>query len=404
MMILKLAWKNIWRNKRRTFITLSAIAFAVLFAVMMRSMQEGLEEQMVKTSVENSLGYIQVHTKGYWDDRLLENGMTVSDLPIQSIKDLDNVTIVDSKLETGMITNFGTQSRGTYVLSYDIEKNLPKQVSKKLVDGKLPQNGKKEVILGIDLADYLDAKIGDTLVFLGSGYQGATAVGLYVISGLLDFHIPELNRSTTYMSLSSLQELLGAEDLVTSLMIELEKPSKLNETATNIKSVVGSDYEVMTWEELTPDLKQLIQASSAKGYIMNFILYMIISFVMFGTVLMATQERKYEMGVLQAIGMKKRSSMLLVCIENIIISIMGVILGVVAASPIAYYFYNHPLELQGDSAKAMLEMGVDPIIPFSINPMIAVNHGLIVLVISLVLVIYPLLVIKNLNPVSAMKL
>jgi len=96
--------------------------------------------------------------------------------------------------------------------------------------------------------------------------------------------------------------------------------------------------------------------------------------------------------------------MLLVCIENIIISIMGVILGVVAASPIAYYFYNHPLELQGDSAKAMLEMGVDPIIPFSINPMIAVNHGLIVLVISLVLVIYPLLVIKNLNPVSAMKL
>lgn len=403
-MILKLAWKNIWRNKRRTFITLSAIAFAVLFAVMMRSMQEGMEEQMVKTSVENSLGYIQVHTKVYWDDKLLENGMTVSETPIQNIANLDNVTSVDAKLSTGMITNFGTQSRGTYILSYDIENDLPRQVSKNLVQGQLPKDGKKEVVLGIELADYLDATLGDTLVFLGSGYQGATAAGLYVISGLLDFHSPELNRSTTYMSLSSLQELLGAEGLITSLILELDNPSKLNETANTIKGIVGSDYEVMTWEELAPDLKQLIQASGAKGYIMNFILYMIISFVMFGTVLMATQERKYEMGVLQAIGMKKRSAMLLVLIENIIISIMGVIIGVIAASPIAYYFNQNPIELAGESAKSLVELGIEPIITFSVNPMIALNHGLIVLVISLVLVIYPLLVIKKLNPVSAMKL
>jgi ABC-type lipoprotein release transport system permease subunit len=367
-------------------------------------MQEGMEEQMVKTSVENNLGYIQIHTKGYWDDKLLENSMIVSDLPIQKIKDLKNVTIVDSKLETGMITSYGTQSRGTYILSYDVEKNLPKQVGKNLIDGKLPKDGEREVVLGIDLADYLDAKIGDTLVFLGSGYQGSTAAGLYIISGLLDFHIPELNKSTTYMSLSSLQDLLTTEDRITSLMIDLERPSKLNETATKIKSIVGTNYEVMTWEELTPDLKQLIQTSGAKGYIMNFILYMIISFVMFGTVLMATQERKYEMGVLQAIGFKKRKSMFLVIIENIIISIMGVIIGVIGASPIAYYFNQNPIELAGESAKAMVEMGIEPIIPFSVNPMIAVNHGLIVLVISLILVIYPLLVIKNLNPVSAMKL
>jgi len=330
--------------------------------------------------------------------------MNVPDLPIQQIEKLDNITIVDPKLETGMITSFGNQSRGTYILSYDIDKDSPKQVRKKLIEGKLPRDGKKEVVLGIELADYLDASIGDTLVFLGSGYQGSTAAGLYVISGLLDFHIPELNRSTTYMSLASLQDLLGAEDLVISLMIGLKKPSKLDETAAKIESVIGSEYEVMTWEELMPDLKQLIQTSGAKGYIMNFILYMIISFVMFGTVLMATQERKYEMGVLQAIGMKKNKSIALVLVENILTSIMGVIIGVIGASPVAYYFHQYPLEITGDSAKAILEMGIEPIIPFSVNPMIAVNHGLIVLVISLLLVIYPIMIIRKLNPVSAMKL
>ena len=85
MMILKLAWKNIWRNRRRTYITISAIAFAVLFAVAMRSMQQGMEEQMVKTAVENNLGYIQVHSDGYWDDKLLENGMFSDDISISKV-------------------------------------------------------------------------------------------------------------------------------------------------------------------------------------------------------------------------------------------------------------------------------------------------------------------------------
>ena len=112
-MILKLAWKNIWRNRRRTYITISAIAFAVLFAVAMRSMQQGMEEQMVKTAVENNLGYIQVHSDGYWDDKLLENGMFSDDISISKVEAVKNVAKVDEKLEMGMICNFRQQSRGS---------------------------------------------------------------------------------------------------------------------------------------------------------------------------------------------------------------------------------------------------------------------------------------------------
>ena len=403
--MLKLAWKNIWRNRKRTNITISAIAFAVLFAVAMRSMQQGMEEQMVKTSVENSLGYIQIHTEGYWDDKLLENGMFSEDLPVAQIEDLKNVSKVELKLETGMIANFGNLSRGSMMMSYDLEKDPPKQIIKSLTEGKLPQIGKNEVLLGIELADYLDAKIGDTLVYLGSGYQGSTAAGLYVISGLLDFHVPALNRTTSYMGLISLQELVGAPSLITAAVITgVNKPKKLYETQKNTKVLLGENYEVMNWEELAPDLKQLIQTSASKGYIMNFILYMIIAFVMFGTVLMATQERKYEMGVLLAIGMKRRKTMLLVTLENVFISIVGVLVGVLISSPIAYYFHYNPIEITGDAAESIKEMGIDPIIPFSVDPIIAVNHGLIVLVISLILIIYPIMVIRKLKPVEAMKL
>jgi putative ABC transport system permease protein len=403
-MLLKLAWKNIWRNRRRTFITISAIGFAVLFAVLMRSVNQGVEEQMVKTSVENRLGYIQVHTNGYWEEKTMDNAMFTDDLPIDKIESLSNVNSVTPALEAGMIVSYKNNSRGTFMSGFDLNTEPPRVVKSALTEGEFPAEGKNEVLLGVELADYIDAKIGDTLVYLGVGYHGASAAGLYVVCGLLDFHNPQLNRLSSYVGLENLQTLMQAPGILTSININLKKPKKLLETQTAIKNELSDDYEVMNWKELMPDLDQLIQTSIAKGYVMNIILYLIISFVMFGTVLMATQERKYEMGVLQAIGMKRRKAMILVVIENIIVSVIGVIIGALGAFPIMYYFHTNPLEIKGEQAAQIQEMGIDPIIPFSIDPIIMVNHGLVVLFISILLIIYPMMVIIKLKPVEAMKL
>ena len=403
-MLIKLAWKNIWRNRRRTLITVSAIGFAVLFAAMMRSVNQGMEEQMVKTSVENRLGYIQVHTNGYWEEKTMDNAMFIHDLPIEKIKSISNVESLTPALETGMIVNYKNNSRGSFLSGFDLTKAVPKNIKSALSEGRLPKLDKNEVLIGIELADYLEAQIGDTLVYFGVGYHGASAAGLYVITGLLDFHMPELNRLSSYIGISNLQELMQAPGIITSINVNLNKPKKLLDTQTKVREQLSTEYEVMNWKELMPDLEQLIQTSIAKGYIMNFILYLIISFVMFGTVLMATQERKYEMGVLQAIGMKRRKAMILVVIENVVISIIGVIVGAIGSYPIMLYFHNNPIEITGEQANTIQDMGIDPIIPFSIDPIILVNHGLVVLVISMLLIIYPIMVIRKLNPVEAMKL
>ena len=125
---------------------------------------------------------------------------------------------------------------------------------------------------------------------------------------------------------------------------------------------------------------------------------------MFGTILMATQERKYELGVLLAIGMKRSKSMAMVFIENIIINMIGVVVGIIIVIPIAYYFNINPIVIQGEQAELMEEMGFEAIIPFSVDPIIALNHASIVLVISIFLLLYPILVINKLKPIDAMKL
>jgi len=403
-MILKLAWKNIWRNKRRTFITISAITFAVLFAVLMRSMQQGMEEQMVESIVKNNMGYIQIHSKGFWDEQTLDNGFYDTDLDIDKILAIEEVISVDKKLETGTLSSSGDVSRGTFVMSYDQEKELPKKVTSNITSGNFPEIGKNEILMGEELTEYLDITVGDTVIFLGQGYQGSTAAGLYILSGTIDMHVPELNRVIAYMPMEDMQYFLSAPGLLTALLIDVKHPSRLNKTIKEIESIVGENYEVMAWQEMNPELEQLLQTSSAKGWIMNFILYMIITFVMFGTILMATQERKYELGVLLAIGMKRSKSMAMVFIENIIINMIGVVVGIALVTPVAYYFNFNPIVIQGEQAELIEQMGFEAVIPFSVDPTIALNHASIVLVISIFLLLYPILSIKKLKPIDAMKL
>ena len=403
-MILKLAWKNIWRNRRRTFITISAIGFAVMSAVMMRSVNAGMEEQMVESIVKNNMGYVQIHLDGFWDEQSLDNGFYSDEIDVDKIAALENVKVVDKKLEAGTLSSVGNFTRGTFIMSYDQTQAIPEKITRNITEGTFPETGANEILLGEELADYLDAEIGDTIIFFGQGYHGSTAAGLYTLSGKIDMHMPELNRIIAYMCMDDLQEYLSAPELVTALVIDIEDPSNLKRTVKDIKKIVGPDYEVMPWQEMNPELEQLMTTSQSKGWIMNFILYMIITFVMFGTILMATQERKFELGVLLAIGMRKSKSMLMVVYENIFISALGVIVGVLLASPVAYYFHYNPVVLKGEQAEMMEDYGFEPIMPFSIDPMIAVNHASIVLIISIILILYPLLVIRKMKPIEAMKL
>ena len=403
-MILKLAWKNIWRNRRRTFITISAIAFAILCAAGMRSMRAGLEERMLESIVKDNLGYIQIQGRDFWDDQILENGFYFEDVPVDKVLALEEVQGLEKKLESGTLSSTGISSRGTFVMSYDQSKGKPEKVFNNITTGRFPEIGSQEILMGEELAAYLEAVIGDTVVFLGQGYQGATAAGLYILSGTIDMHMPELNRMVAYMPMSDLQNFISAPDLITALLVDVKNPEDVLKTKKKIQKIIGEDYEVMTWDEMNPELKQLIDSSGAEGMIMNFILYMILTFVMFGTILMATQERKYELGVLIAIGMKRKVSMLMVVIENFFISIIGAIVGILMVSPIAYYFHKNPIVLQGDSAEIYENFGFDPVIPFSIDPTIAIDHSTVVVVISMILMLYPIFVISRLKPVHAMKL
>ncbi len=404
-MIVKLAWRNIWRNKRRSIITIVSILIAVFLSVSMRSMQLGMYDHMIKSIVASYSGYIQIHANGYMDQQTIDNSIEVNDDLLDSIANINGVNNIINRLQTFSLASSGDLTKGVLIQGVEIEKeNLLVDWTTRLDTGVFFSNNNSDVILSKGVASYLQKGVGDTIIFIGMGYHGMSAAGMYKICGIVDMKNPKINNLTVFMSLQNAQEYLSAPNIVTHIIIDKEVKIDERKLSSSIKKELDNNqYEVMDWRELLPELEQTIKADNVGGLIMVFILYMIITFGIFGTVLMMTQERFYEFGVMISIGMKKLKLIKIVLLETITLSLIGVILGIFAALPIMYYFNIHPIKLASEQAEAMEKFGFEPIIPMSTNLEIPLTHAALIFCISLIISIYPVITILKLDTIKAMK-
>ena len=403
-MLIRLAWRNIWRNKKRSIITITAIVIAVFLAILMRSMQLGMYDNMIQNVVGSYSGHVQVHSNGFWEEQTIDNAFVYNDSLIQKIKKTEDVAGTTKRIQSGCLSSYGDLSKFVFVTGIEPKKEqLLTDWNKRLIDGQLLESNSNSVNVGKGIAKYYNLKIGDTLIFIGQGYHGMQAVGAYPVSGILDMKNPNLNNTSVFMSLPKAQDFLSANNLMTHLVINKKQYSKEADIVATIKKQLNQDYEIMSWQEMMPEIETIIQADSAGGLIMIFILYMIITFGIFGTVLMMTQERKYEFGVVISIGMKKTKLMVAMVYETIFLSAIGILLGIVLSRPIVLYFYNNPLEFPSDQVEMMENQGFEAVIPFMSSYDIPITHGLIIFFISLIICFYPILTIYKLNPIKAMK-
>ncbi|MCH7773621.1 MAG: ABC transporter permease [Bacteroidetes bacterium] len=401
---LQLAWRNLWRNKRRTLIASASIFFAVIFALLMRSMQEGSYDYMVDASVSMYTGYIQVHAKEYWDKRSIDKSMELSQTRIGKIDSVKHVTLVTPRLESFSLISYGNVTKVASIVGIHPElENKMTDLKNKLISGKYLTENSKGVMIAEGLATLLKVEIGDSVVLYGQGYHGVTAAAQVEVEGIVKFTLPALNKTMVYLSLDYSQWLYAAPNRVTTLSIMIDEAKKINEVHVAVRNLFDEKYEVMMWSELMPELVQSIEVDNAGGIIMLGILYVVIGFGIFGTVMMMTAERTKEFGILISIGMKKWRLSYVSFLESLFLSFIGVLAGIIVSIPILYYLKQNPIPLTGEMADVMLKFGLDPIIPFRFAPNIFVDQFLTVLVIAMISALYPLSYIRKLNPVKAMR-
>lgn len=400
----KLAFRNIFRNRLRTFITAAAVFFAVIFCMLMRSVQYGTYENMIQNVVGFYNGYAKVNQQGFWEEKSLDNTMLDSPALRESLLTHGNVKSLVPRLESFALAAAGDLTKGVIVTGVDptAEANIV-DIESKIKEGSYFTANENAVIITDGLADFLKISVGDTMVLLGQGYQSISASGKYPVNAIMRLGVPDLNASMVFMPLQTCQYLYGAENRLTSIIPIVNNVNKLDKTVADLTEKAGSEYEVMSWQKMLPELIQLIQADNAGGIIMIFILYVVIGFGIFGTILMMTTERLYEFGVLISVGMKRWKLIIVVMLEALFINFLGVLAGMIAGIPILGYFYKNPIRLSGNLDDLMEEYNIEPVLNFSLDPAVFYWQGIIVFIIALIVSIYPIYKISKLNLISALR-
>jgi ABC-type lipoprotein release transport system permease subunit len=466
----KLAWRNLWRNRRRTLITAASVFFAVFFALFFRSLQLGSYDHMFKNAIESYSGYLQVQQKDWWDEKTVDNSFPYTDELRQQLLDLENVEALIPRFESFALASSGPNTKGVMVLGIDPDKeDLLSNVREKAVkyrlteqairemtgSGLIPEKyveilekhegssysnterflldmnleeedapgplkaleeyasfeqemirvGEQGVWLGDRLSTYLELSPGDTIVLLSQGYHGTTAAGKYPIKGIVKQPIPDVDSRVVYMPYDIAQGLFNAGNNLTSIALHIRSndDDAIEETRHRTAELLPGDMRVMDWKQMNELLVSQMDADNKSGMIMIAILYLVIAFGVFGTVLMMTAERRREFGVLVAIGMQKRKLASIISYEMLYIGLLGILLGVLIGAPAITYGHFHPIIFRGEMAMMFEDYGMEPKMVFEPVSYYFLSQALIVGVMVLVALFYPVRKIISMEVVNALR-
>jgi len=360
---------------------------------------------MIHSSAKLFTGYLQVQGEGYWENRSLDRSIQIDEDKMQQIASIPNVTNIAARLEAFTLVSYGTDTKVSAVIGIepDLEHKMT-GIKSKLTQGEYLNNTSNGVLIGEGLAEILNANLGDSLVILGQGYHGQTAAANLPIIGKVKLPFESMNNAMVFLALPKAQQVFSCENRITSLPVLINDIHYLDEVHASVREIVGEKKDIMLWNEMMPDLEQNIEVDNASGIIMLAILYIVIGFGVFGTVMMMVSERAKEFGILVSVGMRKSKLILITAIETILVSFIGAVVGILGAIPFVFYLKHNPIDLAGgEAAKLYDQLGIEPILNFSAEPIVFVSQAAVVFLIALVTIVYPILYIRQMEPVEVLR-
>ncbi|MBW2039697.1 MAG: ABC transporter permease [Deltaproteobacteria bacterium] len=404
-----MAWRNIWRNPRRSILTIAAIAFASLLLVFMLSFQFGSYDTMINTAVKIHSGHLQVQAEGYNDKRDMR--LVVHDpAAVGGILDkTPEVAAYTFRANAFSLVSSKERTYGVMVIGIDPMREAKVSTLKKLIrqGSYLSEGDTDQALVGKLLAKNLQVGLGDELVVLGQGRDGSIAATVVRVKGIFSSGQDVFDRSSIHIPLTYFQDMYsmyGAVHEVVALGKSLEYVPEIKKAvAAAIKNTEKKDHLVaLDWMELMPGLIQSIQMDLVSGFIFYIILIVVVAFSILNTFLMAIFERTKEFGVIMAMGTTPWRLTKLLLIESAIITMVGILIGIIAGSLVTWYFQVHGIVISGTS-ELMRQYGLpERMFPKLSVLSVSIGAGL-VLVITFLTAMYPALKVRRLRPVEAMR-
>ena len=404
--VLRLAWRNLWRQRRRTWLTIGAMVFSNTLLVFMISLQFGMYGLMIDNTLQVFTGHMQVQAPGYKDDQKMRQ--TVPDIgPLAA--NLREKFETDTIAARGWAFGLASSDERSYGVGiFGVEPEFEPQVSSLpglIKEGRyLRENDAMEVVIGSVLARNLRVAIGDELTLLGSGRDGSFAAAVVSTVGIFESGVVDIDRNFAEMPLKAFQDIFYMDGAGHQVVISAATLDDADLLRPKISAALpaGSNLVVHDWDALQPGLKQAIQADMSSAFFMYGILVILVAFSVLNTQLMSVLERTHEFGIVMSLGLRPGRLGRLVMLETALMGVIGLVLGAIVGSIFTTWFTVNGLSIPG-----MEEMAANFNLPARIYPQVtpwtAVAGPLIVFIFTLLAAAYPALRLHRLHPVEAMR-
>lgn len=406
--MIALAWRNLWRQGRRSLISLMAVAIVVLFAIVMYSLGGSMTNGMYQ-DLTSEVGNAQIHTTGYRDagdfaDTLLKDAAQIKTAVAQLAPD----AVVVGALQVPGLLAGEDRSRGMVVQGQDWPALLREDfVTDFLAEGSFVEGDNVTgIMLGQSLATALEVGLGDDVYVYAPGTEGYGAAA-YTVEGILDFLDPNREINAAYLSLSAVQEL-AAPDALSRLELHYPEINTVDEDSliandlAALQSALGSSVEVEAWRDLDPSLASMLNFMGPILIIYSLIFFMLAGLLVLNTVYLSTLERIREFGMIISLGARGRKIMGMVTLESLLLCLSGAAIGLaiglslVALGSNGFRFPNYAEEM-------LAELGMPTVFYLSIEwwqILLAVGFSVLT---ALFAALGPARMASNIAPTEAMR-
>ncbi len=366
--LLQLAWRNLWRNRRRTCITLAAIALGYAMLLFVACLMAGLRWQMIENGTSLILSQIQVHAPGYYPSRSIqktiggEKGTNVGALLAAITADRRVYAVAPRVYGEGLVSA-GDRSAGVELLGVvpGQEERVTLLQTQIIKGSYLTTRTPKSVTMGDKLASTIGVRLGSQVVLLTQAADGSMGNDLYTVGGIFHTGIDAMDLGLVLMPLSSLQELLQLPPgRIHEIGIKLVDVTQATAVAAALQTRLATivPIRVMAWPELAPELAAYVQFNRGITFVLFIIFFLLAVIGIMNTMLMAVFERTRELGMLMAIGMRPLEIIGLILAEAAGLAAASLVLGAAIGAPVLWYLQVHGLDLGGSTGEVISLAGV----------------------------------------------
>jgi ABC-type lipoprotein release transport system permease subunit len=401
----KLAWRNIWRNKRRTQLVLAAIIVGLWGMVFMVAIMDWMNVEMVETSIENGVGHIQIHREGFMDNMSVSLNIRNPRYVFNRIEDLPYIAYTAQRIKVRGLISTAISSSGVVIWGIDHEAEpAVSSVATYLKSGEFLSGARGEIYIGRSLADKLKVDLDDKVVITAQGLASEIGTAAYRVKGIFESSSSEYDKYNAYINLADAQILLAMEGRISEIVIIADDMENIDSLIVQLKEKLAvSGLEVLSWKEVIPLIVQMIELFESFNWIVFLIVIIAMAFGIINTILMSVLERTREIGILMAIGTRPWRIFSMVVWEGFYLGLVGLCLGWVftLATYIILSRTGIDISIWSESMKYIggIESTIYPILKLD-N---VVGSSISVFIATMVSTLYPAIKIMRLSPVKAFR-